>query len=142
VSNYEVRFRLPNSYDLAALGSTEGLADAKDLLINSCVLSTRRVGEEHPIKDLPPNLLDALAEAMERSDPQGNVEMAGKCASCGRLWVAPLDIESFFWNEINGWAIRILREIHSLAWAYGWSEAEILELSPRRRQCYLEMVGG
>jgi hypothetical protein len=29
-----------------------------------------------------------------------------------------------------------------LASAYGWSEAEVLAVGPRRRQYYLEAVGG
>jgi hypothetical protein len=33
-----------------------------------------------------------------------------------------------------------LREVHVLASANGWSEAEILALSPQRRQRYLEIV--
>jgi hypothetical protein len=141
-SEYKVRFRLPDSSDLAALCSNETLADATAHLINRCVLGVKRIGDKQPAEKLPVDLLDVLAEAMERADPQGNVELAGQCASCGNRWTAPFDIESFFWNEINAWAIRILREVDSLARAYGWSEAEVLGLSPWRRQCYLEMIGG
>ena len=53
----------------------------------------------------------------------------------------PFDIVSFFWREIEEFAIRTLREIHALARAYGWAEDQILALSPTRRRCYLEMVG-
>ena len=52
----------------------------------------------------------------------------------------PTDIAGFFWAELDAWARRLLREIHTLARFYGWSEAEILALSPLRRRCYLEMV--
>jgi hypothetical protein len=34
-----------------------------------------------------------------------------------------------------------LREIDVIARAYGWSEREILGLSARRRQSYLETIG-
>jgi hypothetical protein len=34
----------------------------------------------------------------------------------------------------------LLREIEALARAYGWSEREILDLSPQRRHTYLELV--
>jgi hypothetical protein len=50
------------------------------------------------------------------------------------------DIASYFWDEINAWANRILREVHILASRYGWSERDILALSPWRRQFYLDMV--
>jgi hypothetical protein len=62
------------------------------------------------------------------------------CPQCAHQWQAPLDIVSFLWSEVHAWAIRLLREIHELASAYGWSEAEILALSPWRRRAYLELV--
>ena len=52
------------------------------------------------------------------------------------------DILSFFWGEIQICARRLLREVHALASAYGWTESEILSLSTTRRHAYLEMVGG
>ena len=35
---------------------------------------------------------------------------------------------------------RLMRDIHLLASAYGWTEAEVLSLSAWRRQAYLDMV--
>jgi hypothetical protein len=78
-----------------------------------------------------------LAEA----DPLADVQLAVSCPSCGTRQQVSFDILSFFWTEIEAWAWRILREVHTLASAYGWHEHDILALSPRRRQSYLEMVG-
>jgi hypothetical protein len=44
------------------------------------------------------------------------------------------------WAEIEVRAKRLLLEVHLLATAYGWSEAEILSLNAQRREFYLEMV--
>jgi hypothetical protein len=44
------------------------------------------------------------------------------------------------WRELDEWAERTLHEIHVIASNYGWSESEILELSARRRQTYVEMI--
>ena len=41
---------------------------------------------------------------------------------------------------MEGRAKRLLMDVHLLARAYGWSEAEVLALSPARRRFYLEMV--
>ena len=38
-------------------------------------------------------------------------------------------------------ATRLLGEVHTLARAYHWREAEILAMSSRRRQAYLELAG-
>ena len=50
------------------------------------------------------------------------------------------DIGYLLWKEIDAWAIRLLRDIHDLALTYGWGEAEILNMNPWRRNCYLEML--
>jgi len=42
--------------------------------------------------------------------------------------------------EVNEWAERQLQTVHKLARAYGWTEREILNLSPVRRQLYLGMI--
>jgi hypothetical protein len=50
------------------------------------------------------------------------------------------DIASFFWTEIAAEAKRLLGEVHILASAYGWREADILSLNPLRRRFYLEAI--
>jgi hypothetical protein len=42
---------------------------------------------------------------------------------------------------LTTWVRRLLREVHTLALAYGWREADILNMSARRRRFYLEMAG-
>jgi hypothetical protein len=138
---HEVRFRLPNSTDLACL-STEGNISANQArLFERCVLVARRDGQELTAGQLPENVISAVQERMAQSDPQADVRLELTCPSCQHRWLATFDIGSFFWSEISAWATRLLREIHILASAYGWNEAEILSVSPRRRQAYLEMVG-
>ena len=48
---------------------------------------------------------------------------------------------ALLWEEIEVRAHVLLGEVHRLASAYGWSEAQILALSPARRASYLAMVG-
>ena len=59
-----------------------------------------------------------------------------------RRWLEPFDIASFLWTELHAWASRTLYDVHQLAAAYGWSEAECLSLSARRRGYYLELIAG
>ena len=44
-------------------------------------------------------------------------------------------------EELHAWALRTLREVHTLARSYGWREADVLALSGTRRQLYLELCG-
>jgi len=64
-----------------------------------------------------------------------------RCVACPHAWQLTLDIVRFLWAEVNALAKGYLNEVHMLAWAYGWREADILAMSSARRQFYLERVG-
>jgi hypothetical protein len=81
-----------------------------------------------------------MIQEMERADPQSNLQFSLTCPACGHCWEAAFDIVSFLWSEIHSWAQRTLRMVHLLARSYGWQEADILAMSPTRRQIYLEMA--
>ena len=85
-------------------------------------------------------LVAAFGEALNASDPWSEVTLSLGCPECEGRWPVVFDIVAYFWREIEARARRLLREVHALARAYGWSEREILELSPLRRQLYLGMV--
>lgn len=84
--------------------------------------------------------IDALAEGLGRADPQGEIAFSLECPSCGHAWTAVFDIADYFWREITGLAKRLLDEVRELAAHYGWSEAEIVAMSPARRRHYLERI--
>ncbi len=140
ISDYEVRFRLPNSLDLTAVADQGDVTATRRLLLEHCLLAAQHNGEETATDQLPADVIDAVVERMAQADSQADVRLALSCPACGHQWQATFDIVSFFWSELNAWAYRILREVHSLASAYGWREADILAMSPWRRQFYLEMV--
>jgi T4 bacteriophage base plate protein len=145
-NGYEISFRLPNSLDLLDLKIDD------DLNTDDCLLSPRRKllertilkisskDEEIPMENLTIEMENAINKHMSELDRQADISIAVSCLSCGHKWEPVFDIISFFWNEINNWAFRTLREVHALALGYSWSEAEILAMSENRRQLYLEML--
>jgi DNA-directed RNA polymerase subunit RPC12/RpoP len=137
---YEIRFRPPNSADLAACASL-GLVAIRAQLLARCVIEVRSESRTVAADQLPEHCMQAIMERMAEADPQADIQVDIACPACNHRWRQTFDIVSFFWSEIDAWARRVLREVHSLALAYGWSENEILALSPRRRQLYLEMAG-
>ena|SRR5215831_17673816 len=142
-AEHEVRFRLPNAGEVACLSADAEVSSNQIRLLERCVLSAHRYdGQVVPADRLPTEVVTAVTDRMAQIDPQADVQLALTCPACQHRWLAAFDIVSFFWNEITAWSRRLLREVHMLASAYGWSEAEILSLSPWRRQAYLEMVGG
>ncbi len=138
--NYEINFRLPNSNDLASLAPGDDIATGKRRLVQRCVLSAKSCGRPVGADQLPEDTVTALSERMSELDPQGEVQLALSCPQCSHCWHAPLDIASFVWSEIHAWAVRLLRDVHVLASAYGWRERDILAMSPWRRQAYLELI--
>lgn len=113
----------------------------KRLLCRLVISADQETGPLAP-DDLPVEVLADCAQVLAESDPQADIQLALRCPDCSHTWEAPFDIVSYLWNEIETWAGRLLREVHLLASAYGWSEGDILRLSPMRRRRYLEMVVG
>ncbi|MGO4700711.1 hypothetical protein [Dyella sp. 2RAB6] len=133
-----VRFRAVNCADLLALQSCTDVADARRLLLERCVIDTVSVADGTPVTSLPDALQAELAQAMAAADPQADLQLAFHCPDCGHDWEPAFDIARFLWQELHAWALRLLREVDTLARHYHWSEADILAMTPRRRQAYLE----
>lgn len=143
IDGWQVRFRLPDSTDLAAiLSSSPNLPAARQLLIERCLLAASQEGTKIEIRNLPESVIAQVADAMSEADPQADMRFSLTCQGCGYEWSALFDIVTFFWAELAAQAKRLLREVHQLASAYGWRESEILAMSSLRRRTYLEFVGG
>lgn len=140
VDGIEVHFRLPNSMDLLSIAASEDVDTSRQGLIERCILTVTHEDNEQSADRLPRNVVDAVIEQMSQVDPQADVQLDLTCPACDHRWQAAFDIVSFFWSEIDNWAHHTLYEVHLLASAYGWRETDILNLSPWRRQLYLDMV--
>ncbi len=140
VDGLALRFRLPNSRDLAAVLGCRDPAAARNLLVRRCVLQASRDGIPVAHGELPAEAITGLARRMAECDPQAEVLLDLRCPACDHAWQALFDIVAFFWAELAAQAKRLLREVHTLARTYGWREADILSMSARRRQLYLEMA--
>jgi hypothetical protein len=133
---YRVTFRLPTTRDLITAPET----DLRTHLLARCVLDARDANDEAVVAEaLPEDVVAEVSRAMAASDPHAAIELALDCPACTHLWRSLFDVPRFFWAEIGAWAQRTLREVHCLARAYGWCEADVLALSPTRRRIYLEL---
>jgi hypothetical protein len=142
VEGFEVHFRLPNSLDLATVARYEDPAKAHHRLLRNCILEVRYGEESVEVDGLPESVHAALAYRMEEVESQADLRLELTCSECESVWFVLLDIASFFWGEISVLAKRLLRDVHNLARAYGWREADILAMSAVRRGFYLEIVAG
>ena len=141
VNEYELRFRLPDSRDLEAIALVSDVSEARRMLFERCVVNIQHDGAKRAGNEVPDEVVRWVEQRMAEIDPQGDVQLSLTCPHCGHQWPAGFDIGSFLWSELHVWALRTLEDVHVLASAYGWHEADILTLSPWRRQAYLELVG-
>jgi hypothetical protein len=130
--------RLPTSRDLASIAGERDSAAAALRLVQRCTIGLEAEGPEPT--PLTEEALVAIGDALLAMDPLSEVLLHFDCPSCHCSFDRELDVLTFFWGEIEGRAKRLLREVHTLASAYGWSERDILALSPLRRGVYLSMV--
>jgi hypothetical protein len=128
------RLRAPTLRDLAAVADAGDEQSAALRLLDRCCVAR---------PDIAAGLLEPWIEEAERQletlDPSADLGLALICDVCGHRWSAILDVSALLWTEIARRAATVLSEVHRLAFAYGWSERDILALSPQRRAAYLEL---
>lgn len=127
-----MRLRAPCSRDLAAAAAEPDAGAAALVILRRCGLGPDIPGSES---------MPEAEKAIEALDPGAEVTLALECDACGQRGTADLDPGTLLWEEIAAHAHTLLLAVHELARAYGWSESEILALTPRRRAAYLELVG-
>lgn len=137
----QLRFRVPTYPDLVAVADEPDADTARTRLLERCLLEARRDDRPLHVDELPAGAQATVASVMADADPGSDIQLATPCPECGHEWDAPFDPASFLWAEIDACARRLLGDVHTVATAYGWTEHDILAMSPWRRQIYLEAIG-
>lgn len=130
-----------DSRDAAAAAQCMSLEAARDTLLARSVVALTRDGEELAVDALPESVRDALAASLSANDPGAEWLLDLACPACGYSSQSVFDVADFVWREIEARGAQLLTEVHALAGAYGWREAEILALSPARRAAYISLLG-
>ncbi len=142
---YALRFRLPNSLDITTVINTlpdnDNAEKMQQHLLSRCLLNAEQSGKSCHFHQLPDSVIRKLSQQIEQLDSYADIRIQLNCPECSHSWTVLFDITDFLWTEINEWAQQILQTVYKLAAGYGWSEQEILRLSPVRRQLYLGMLG-
>jgi len=127
-----IRFRLPTGEDQEAVAGLP-VEQAADQLLKMCLL-------DEGAETLSEAERAEVVDEMERLAPRVELELDIHCPECNHEFLAPFDMTAFFFQEIRLKRERLLREIHTLALYYHWSESEILSLTRPRRRAYLELL--
>lgn len=131
-----IRARLPNSADLIAIEAEIDPVRAERRLLARCLVD--------PIAadGLPEADFAAIGEAMSAADSQAEILLDMTCPGCAAAARLPFDIVGYLWGRLDHWARAMLAAVDAIASRYGWSEAAVLGLSPKRRQSYLDRIAG
>jgi hypothetical protein len=87
-----------------------------------------------------PAALAVAAERLQEIQAAAELHFSLTCGACGEVWAEVLDVAAYVWAEVRTAAHRLLGEVAEIARALGWSEQEILALSPARRAAYLQIA--
>jgi len=132
-------FRQPSSRDLALVVDELDAAAAAVRLLEACC--TEKPADADGAMAAPA-LLAKVDSLLEDGDPLADPRLTAVCPACGGEVDAGIDPAGLLWQEVQAWARAVFWQIHLLASAYGWTEDEVLALSPARRRVYLELTGG
>jgi hypothetical protein len=116
-------------------------SEREDALLSRCIDRCEAAGNEVAGNELPPAARQAVADHLSALHDGSTTDLTFSCPMCRNQSSVPFDIASYLSTELDEWADDALWEVHALAWAYGWNEAEILGLSQWRRRRYLELIG-
>jgi hypothetical protein len=122
------RVRLPRGSDELALQGMS-VESAEAALLARCIVE----GEAAPQDQ-------AVLEALERTAPILDTELAATCPECGAAVQAHFDLQHYLLTAIMQEAPARIAEIHLLAATYGWSLREILELDRKRRRAFASAI--
>lgn len=125
--------RAPTIDDLIAIAGEADSADAVRALLARCLEGADELAIDGPA-------VEGLERHLEALDPAATIAFQLRCVGCAHEWSSLLDVGEALSAELQRAAERTLTEVDALARAYGWTEAEVLQLSPLRRAAYLQLV--
>ena len=130
-----VTVRSPTARDLLAAAADR---DPRGALVRRCAQWPGPVPVE--VAGLGPGELAQVDEALEDLSGLGLITVRAACPDCGEPVAALLDPAALLWQQVQGAAPALLRDVATLAAAFGWSEREILALPAVRRRAYLQLA--
>ena len=138
-----VTVRPPTVRDLLAAAADP---DPRGVLVRRCVQWAGPEREPGPapaeVTDLGADDVALVDEALEDLAGLGLITVRATCPACGAPVNAMLDPAALLWQQVERAAPALLRDVATLAAAFGWPEREILALPPVRRRAYLLLAAG
>ncbi len=137
-------YREPDGSDQEAISGLVNIEPYRALLelLSGCLIQVEGLSgiSFKTLSELPQDVLlgmdKIIAEGMTSLD--WDIEL--NCAECNKSFISTLDIQAFFYEELQFSKDDFWREVHQLAFYYHWSEADILSLTRWKRKMYLSHI--
>ncbi|GAB4191925.1 MAG: hypothetical protein Tsb002_21180 [Wenzhouxiangellaceae bacterium] len=133
-SQGQVTVRAPNGDDQQAIAQCPDEDDCLALLLSRIV--QRCDDQPLEVADLSAEDIATIEGAAEAMAPEIASECISRCPHCRQDNRVALDV----YQRLQNGGSELFTDIHRLAAAYHWSEAEILSLPRQRRQIYLRLL--
>jgi hypothetical protein len=134
-------WRQPDGADQEAIASVlpESPYRALLILLSRCLNTLDGLPDVSvkALSALPREMLQSMDEIISGEMTSFDWDIDLVCPECGRQFLATLDIQEFFWEELQICHSDVWKDIHTIAFYYHWSEQEILSLSRWKRKLYL-----
>jgi len=130
-----ITVRAPTVDDLRTAAKAGQPAEVARALLARCI-------DGVDLTNCDDDAIQELGDRLESLDPAAILQFDLTCPDCAHAWPALVDVSDAVWSEVRGVAERLLLEVDALARAYGWTEQQVLALSPTRRAAYLQLAEG
>lgn len=137
VGDWAIRVRPLDTEDLVRAAACGNETAAARLLADAAIVAASRNGRPVEPGALPAALVRAAEEAVMALDPMAETVVAVACPACGSVTPLAFDVAAFLWDAIDQAAFGLLDDVAVLARRFGWSEHDVLAMSPHRRLHYL-----
>ncbi len=142
LGSWSLTCRFATTADIVAAAAEPELAAARQVLLARCVSAAQADGHAVTFAALPPDVQAEAEARLAAMHETAELSVALPCPGCDATQAVTLDLTEFLWAETQHAARRLLADVHELAWAYGWSQHDILAMAAPRRAAYLTMVRG
>lgn len=135
---WAIAIRPLDSRDLAAAARSDDLGGAADILLRRAIAGVSGPQGEAAFDALPAPVARIVEAHIGEREGASEIALDLNCAGCGKGWTTAFDIGAYLWAEIETARRRLIAEVATLAARFGWSEADLLAMSPARRRAYLQ----
>jgi len=140
----DLLYREPNGSDQEILSRLlhHDPGTARYELISRCLIEANGIPDTtaKTLAGLPEDLVHDIDKAISEGITSFDWDLDITCSECSRVFASTLDIQAYFWEELQLTNEDFWKEVHQLAFYYHWSESELLSLTRWRRKMYLSHI--